>query len=282
MNILTFDIEEWFHILNNASTKSPSQWINYEVRIHDGVKRILDFLDNNQLSASFFILGWIAEKYPDVVKSIHEKGHEIGSHTHMHQLLYEQTKSQVRYDLKKSIDILEQITGKKVVSFRAPGFSITEKNLWIFEILIEEGIEIDSSVFPAKRSHGGMPLFPEGQPSIVDIYGKRIKEFPINKTIIFGRPWIFSGGGYFRLTPYNLIQLFTQRSSYVMTYFHPRDFDKNQPIIKGLPLTRKFKSYVGIKNCMPKLQKWVDNFDFHDLKSADAIIKWENMPVIKL
>lgn len=282
MNVLTFDIEEWFHLLDNASTKSENEWLSFEVRIHKNVNRILEFLQANSLKATFFVVGWIAEKYPEVVNSIHDKGYEIGSHTHLHQLMYEQSPEQVREDLKKSIDVLQQITGEKIISFRAPGFSITEQNKWVFEILIEEGIEFDSSVFPAGRAHGGMPSFKEAQPSILEINGKRIKEFPINTTSIFGQPFIFSGGGYFRLAPYQFVKAATKKSPYVMTYFHPRDFDPGQPIIQELSLSRKFKSYVGLKSCMPKLQKWVDDFEFTDLKTAQSLIYWENVTVVRI
>ena len=282
MNILTFDIEEWFHILDNSSTKSAKEWSNYESRIEQNMHRIFSFLSKNKLSATFFVVGWIAEKYPSIIKQIDNYGYEIGSHTHMHQLLYNQNYSDVEIDLQKSINILENITGKKVRYFRAPGFSLTEKNKWVFEILINNGIEIDSSIFPAGRAHGGFPSFSNSTPAKIKLNGLSIKEFPINTTSLFAIKWIFSGGGYFRISPYYLIKKWTKKSDYVMTYFHPRDFDYGQPIIKELSILRKFKSYVGISNCMNKLEKWVNDYDFIDLKQADTKINWDKINEIML
>ena len=282
MKILTFDIEEWFHILDNDSTKTVREWSNYETRIHANMDKIFDLLDKSNQKATFFVVGWIAEKYPEVVKKIDESGYEIGSHTYMHQLMYEQTRKEVREDLQKSIGILESITGKKVKAFRAPGFSITEKNKWIFEILAENGITHDSSIFPAGRAHGGFPSYAKAEPSIIDLNGYQIKEFPINTVSILNNKWIYSGGGYFRLTPYNMIRYWTESSDYIMTYFHPRDFDPDQPIIKDLSITRKFKSYVGLSNCMNKLEKWTDEFQFTDLEEAIKTIDWSSVPIIKL
>ena len=159
MKILTFDIEEWFHILDNDSTKTEKNWVNYESRIHQNMERIFDVLETTNTKASFFVLGWIAEKYPEIVRSISDKGYEIGSHTTMHQLVYQQDRNQFQTDVERSIKSLEDISGEKVKMFRAPGFSITEQNKWAFEVLYELGIEIDSSIFPAKRAHGGLPNY---------------------------------------------------------------------------------------------------------------------------
>ena len=127
MKILTFDIEEWFHILDNKSTKTETNWNRYEERINQNMDKIFQFLKINNLKATFFVVGWIAEKYPQIVKKIDSLNFEIGSHTYYHQLMYEQSRKEISEDLIKSIDIIEQITGKKVQYFRAPGFSITEK-----------------------------------------------------------------------------------------------------------------------------------------------------------
>ena len=282
MNILTFDIEEWFHILDNSSTKTEKEWSNYECRIHHNMDKIFNLLDNKNIKATFFIVGWIAKKYPEVVKRIDNYGCEIGSHTYMHQLMYEQSVKEVENDLKKSIESIQEITGKKLRAFRAPGFSITEKNKWVFEILAKNGITHDSSIFPAGRAHGGFPSYSKAKPSIIKINGYKLKEFPINTASLLGIKWIYSGGGYFRLTPYNLTKFWTRSADYVMTYFHPRDFDPEQPMIKELSLARKFKSYVGLMNCKNKLEKWITDFDFLDLKSADNMINWDEAPVIKL
>ena len=282
MKILTFDIEEWFHILDNNSTKTETNWNRYEERIDQNMDKIFQFLEINNLKATFFVVGWIAEKYPHIIKKINSLNFEIGSHTYYHQLMYKQSRKDVSVDLKKSIDIIEQITGKKVKYFRAPGFSITEKNKWAFEVLINNGITHDCSVFPASRAHGGIPSYKLAIPSRLIYNGLELKEFPINTTTLLFNDWIYSGGGYFRLTPYNLIKYWSSKSDYIMTYFHPRDFDPEQPIIKELSNFRKFKSYVGLKSCMKKLNRWVNDFEFIDIKKADETINWKKVPVVKL
>ena len=282
MRILTFDIEEWFHILDNKETKSLAEWNKFESRIELGMNYIYDILNKSNVSATFFVVGWIAEKYPEIVREISNQGYEIGSHTHLHQLVYEQDRKVFCNDVEKSIKTLEDCTGKKVTSFRAPGFSITENNKWAFEVIHELGITKDSSIFPAARAHGGFPSYNQSIPSIIEYNGIKIKEFPINYQSILGKPFIFSGGGYFRLLPYRLIERFTINSNYVMTYFHPRDFDFDQPIVPGLSPSRRFKSYVGLKKCNSKLEQWISDFDFIDLNTADQIINWNESPIVKL
>ena len=282
MRILTFDIEEWFHILDNSETKGEIEWKKYESRIHRNINKIFEIIDNSNVSATFFVVGWIAEKYPDIVRLISEMGFEIGSHTHLHQLAYEQDRNIFLKDVEKSIKTIEDCSGKKVRSFRAPGFSITEKNKWAFEVLCELGIEIDASVFPAGRAHGGMPKYKFSEPSFLKYNGVKIKEFPINTYSILGKPFIFSGGGYFRLFPYTIVKKLTSKSDYVMTYFHPRDFDFEQPLIPGLSPLRKFKSYVGLKSCQSKLEKWLNDFSFIDIETADNMIDWENVNTVLL
>jgi polysaccharide deacetylase family protein (PEP-CTERM system associated) len=282
MKVLTFDIEEWFHILDNKKTKSVKEWNKFDSRIHLGMDLIYDVLQKTKKSATFFVVGWMAEKYPNIIREISERGYEIGSHTHLHQLAYDQDRTTFFNDVEKSIKTLEDCTGKKVTSFRAPGFSITKNNKWAFEVLHELGITKDSSVFPAGRSHGGLPSYARSEPSILKYNGIQLKEFPINTHTILGKPFIFSGGGYFRLLPYELIKSFTKKSDYVMSYFHPRDFDHEQPLVPGLSLSRRFKSYVGLKKCKSKLELWLNDFDFIDLNHADQSINWDNVPLIKL
>jgi peptidoglycan-N-acetylglucosamine deacetylase len=282
MKILSFDVEEWFHILDNKKTNSVSEWSKFDSRIRIGMDLIYDVLDKTQQSATFFVVGWMAEKYPEIIREISDRGYEVASHTHLHQLAYEQDRKTFYDDVDKSIKTLEDTTGKKVSSFRAPGFSITKKNKWAFEVLHELGITKDSSVFPAGRAHGGFPTYNTTIPSIIEYNGIKLKEFPINTHTILRKPFIFSGGGYFRLLPYKIIKNWTLKSNYVMTYFHPRDFDTEQPIVPGLSIPRRFKSYVGIKKCKPKLETWLNDFDFVNLNQADLSINWDKVPVVKL
>ena len=282
MKILTFDIEEWFHILDNNSTKTEKNWINYESRIHQNIEKIFDLLEGTHTKASFFVLGWIAEKYPEIIRSFSDKGFEIGSHSTMHQLVYQQDKNQFKTDVDRSIKTLEDISGEKVKMFRAPGFSIKENNKWAFEVLYELGIEIDSSIFPAKRAHGGFPNYGASEPSILRYNGVQLKEFPINTKTILGKTIIYSGGGYFRLAPYSMLKKWSKKDDYIMSYFHPRDFDSSQPIIESLSFTRKFKSYVGLKNSETKFKKWLTDFDFTDIRSIDKKINWDKVKIVNL
>jgi len=280
MNILTFDIEEWFHILDNDSTKTASEWQHYEERIHVNMDRIFQALDEAGAKATFFCLGWMVEKYPDVIKAIAQRGYEVGTHTTMHQLIYDQNPRVFEQDLERSVKTLEDAAGQKVRCFRAPGFSVREDNRWVFDILARQGIEIDCSIFPAPRAHGGFPSYKAVFPALIQYDGVRLKEFPINYITVFGKPVIFSGGGYFRLFPYPLIKRWARQSPYVMTYFHPRDFDAAQPVIAGLPLRRRFKSYIGLGGAYGKLQKLLRDFDFTDIATADKQIDWEKARTI--
>lgn len=283
MKILTFDIEDWFHILDNNETASIETWSKFESRLYDGVERILKLLEENkQKSATFFCLGWVAEKYPNVIKMIHDEGFHIASHSYAHQLAFDQTRDQFDEDLKRSILNLENITGKKITSYRAPGFSITDENLWAFDALLDNGIEIDCSVFPASRSHGGLPRYKCAEPSIINVNNKKLKSFPINTKKILGKDLIYSGGGYFRILPRIVLNSWFKSDKYIMTYFHPRDFDPKQPMVPGLSLPRKFKSYVGLNSSYSKLDYILKNNNFIDVEQADVMIDWATAPSINL
>lgn len=275
MNILTFDIEEWFHILDNDSTKTEAEWSGYEKRLDQNMERLFELLERKNQKATFFCLGWVAREYPHIIRCIHEKGYEIATHSDKHQLAYEQSRGEFTEDLKRSIESIEQITGEKVRAYRAPGFSLKEENKWVFEVLAENGIEIDCSVFPSARSHGGFASFGHAEPAIVEMNGIQLKEFPINLYEVAGRNMIFSGGGYFRLLPYWMIKLMMKRSDYVMTYFHPRDFDPDQPMIEELSAIRKFKSYYGLGSAFDKLEKLISDFEFIDLNEAVGRVEWD-------
>ena len=280
MKILTFDIEEWFHILDNDATKTEAEWEGFESRIHGNMDKIHEMLGEQK--ATFFCLGWVARKYPEVLKDIDRRGHEIATHSDLHQLAYEQNRQTFEQDLERSIKSIEDVIGKKVRAYRAPGFSLMEQNKWVFEVLMKNEIEIDASIFPAERSHGGFAQFGHAEPCWIDIDGMRMKEFPINLSSFAGKNLIFSGGGYFRLFPYPLLDFMTKNSDYVMTYFHPRDFDAEQPMVPGLNFVRKFKSYYGLKGCLPKLDKLIKKHEFVDIRTVEASIDWEKAKVVYL
>ena len=270
MKFITFDIEDWFHILDHPETANPSSWDRFESRIDHGVGLILDLMDKHGLKGTFFCLGWIAEKHPHIIKRIDAAGHHIGTHSYYHQLAYEQTEDEYRKDLSDSMKILSDLTGKTIDAYRAPGFSIKESNLWAFDVMAEEGIKYDSSVFPANRAHGGLPQFTTDKPcKVITKKGYEIIELPMNTASLLGQKFVFSGGGYFRLLPEWYLKKLFKSQEYVMTYFHPRDFDDGQPMIPGLSNFRKFKSYTGIKNTNSKLGGIIKQNTFNGLKTAD-------------
>lgn len=282
MNILTFDIEEWFHILDNASTKHQADWAGFEPRLEQNMERIFSLLEAHRLKATFFCLGWVAREFPHVVRRIVELGHEVATHSDLHQLAYEQDHATFAEDLRTSIESLQDATGVKIRSYRAPGFSLKQENSWVFDVLIEHGIEVDCSVFPARRAHGGFAQFAKQSPCIVKCAAGQIREFPINTIDVLGRPMVFSGGGFFRLLPYPMVRSCFRNSDYVMTYFHPRDFDPQQPVIEGLSAFRRFKSYYGLGRAEEKLAKIIAEFSFESLASAEAKIDWTSVPVVEV
>ncbi len=282
MNILTFDVEEWFHLLDFDATRTEAEWGKYEVRIHENVERLFRILEETDTKATFFVIGWVAKTYPDLIRRIAEK-YQIGCHTMNHQLVWQQSPAEFRSDVETGVKMLEDITGKKVECFRAPGFSIRESEGYAFETLSELGIKYDCSVFPAAHAHGGLPSYPKAAPGIIEYKGIRMKEFPVGFKTIAGKHIIFSGGGYFRLCPYPLIKRWTAESSeYLMAYIHPRDLDTGQPMLEGLPLARKFKSYVGLKGAEGKLRRWLTDFKFVDVSEATTLVNWSASPKVIL
>lgn len=281
MNILSFDIEDWFHILDHREVEDSASWAQHPSRVVENTQRILDVLDAHKQSATFFCLGWIADRHPDLIRDIMSRGHELGSHSYYHQLAYKQSRKDFQEDLLRSISVLEDICGKKITAYRAPGFSVTQENPWVFDVLIEAGIKYDSSIFPAMRAHGGFCGLPS-TPFVLEREGGELRAFPMNTFRIAGKDIVFSGGGYFRLLHYQIIRQMVLHSDYVMTYFHPRDFDAEQPMIPGLSLTRRIKSYIGLKGAMSKLERLLAEFDFQNLTSADSQFNDGNIPRIKV
>ena len=279
MNILTFDIEEWYHFDIFSKEKT---WLDYPPRINLYLPQVLDSLDEKGIKATFFCLGWIARIYPNGVREICDRGHEIACHTDKHLFVCNMTPEIFRDDLKIAINSLENITGKKVKSFRAPAFTITESSKWAFEVLSEFGIENDCSIFPASRSYGGFPSFKRAMPSIISYNGINIREFPINTSRLMGQYFVYSGGGYFRLFPYWLIKLLLSRADYAMTYLHMRDFDYQQPRFHYFTLERTFKSYYGLKNAYSKFQHLIEDFEWINVEKATHVIDWTKVPIIKL
>ena len=252
MNILTFDIEDWYcHDVESGN----KDWGKLECRIYEGVDRILDSLDERNLKGTFFIVGWLAENHPAVIQKIANAGHQIGCHTYQHDLLTTFDKKALFEDTKKAKSLIEDAIGKEINAFRAPAFSITKDNLFAFDVLGELGFTIDCSIFPTKRDFGGMPDYGASEPRIIEHNGYKFKEFPINPATVLGKEIVFSGGGYFRLFPYWMIKKFTQKQDYTMTYFHPSDFDPNQPDMPHLSTRQRIKNKIGLKSAYGKYLK---------------------------
>jgi polysaccharide deacetylase family protein (PEP-CTERM system associated) len=283
MNILTFDIEDWwvydYYGLGDCKEYLP--------RLEKYLNEILDLLDEKETKATFFCLAKVAEKYPKVVQTIIQRGHHIGCHSYSHKFFGDVIPVDVRNDTRKALDIIQNVIGKEVTAYRAPAFSITESSKWILEILASEGIEYDSSIFPVNRRFGGFENFSPNMPFIIDCNGITIREFPISTAKLSGRDIVYSGGGYFRLFPYCLIKSMTKQSEYMMTYFHIKDFDKRQKrkfvsFYSESAVANYFKSYFGIRNSFSKFKKFVSDFDFMSIEQAANAIDWTKVPSVHI
>lgn len=279
MRILTFDIEDWYC---HDCESGDKEWASKEVRIYEGVDRILDSLAERDQKATFFVLGWLAEHHPQVIRKIANAGHHIGCHTYQHELLTRLNRRGMYEDVYRAKSEIEKVIGIAIDAFRAPAFSITEKNIFALDVLAELGFKYDCSMFPAARDYGGMPTYGIGEPRTIDHDGYLFKEFPINPADILGRKVVFSGGGYFRLFPYWLVKTLTEHQEYTMTYFHPSDFDPGQPDMKHLPLLRRWKNRVGLKTSFGKYKQYISDFDFVNLTEADKLIDWDSVETVKL
>ena len=282
MNILTFDIEEWFHLLEFEPVRRMDSWSSFESRIDKNLNRILELLDEANQPATFFVLGWIAEHYPNLIKRIDEQGYEIGLHSYGHQLLREIERTAFVKDLRKAKDIIQNITTKPLEAYRAPGFSLDQNQSWVVEELIEHQIKIDASICPPTHFHGGFKYHVPNQPFKLNVNGKEIKEFPVGYRNLMGIRFLFVGGGFFRFYPLSLIRSQLKKEKYNMTYFHPGDFDDKQPRLEGLPPMRRLQSYVGLKNNFQKFKKILKDTDFVDLRMADTMVDWDKVVTLGL
>lgn len=268
MRVLTIDIEDWFHLLDFEGTRDSAAWDNFPTTFAGSLDHILEILAEAKTKATFFVLGWMAEKYPEAIRTVVAMGHEIGSHSYAHQLVYEQSSAEFIKDLRKSLDILSDLYGRQVVSYRAPGFSIRKDSLWAFDLLIENGITVDCSIFPTGRAHGGLKSYGRSVPRIIRANAGQLLELPMSTIVVGGKSVVYSGGGYFRLFPWWLIRQLSRRQSYEMTYFHPGDFDPDKPILAGLSPLRRFKSGVGLRGALQKFRCYVSSVSWCSVESA--------------
>jgi polysaccharide deacetylase family protein (PEP-CTERM system associated) len=280
--ILTFDLEEWFHLLECDSIPGVEGWDSLESRIEGNTERLLELLDRHHVQATFFALGWVARRYPGLLRRIVARGHGLGCHSDVHSLVWSQSPAAFREETARALESISGAVGQPVTCFRAPGFSITAECLWAFEVLLDLGITSDSSVFPGAHAHGGTrTLFPGG-PFRIGVGGRTLREFPVSLAGVGPMQLAFVGGGYFRLLPLPLISHWTRRQPGPMTYFHPRDFDAGQPRIPGLSALRRFKAYVGIPGATRKLDVFIDRFGGRSLAQASSAIDWEATPLVRV
>lgn len=256
-NIMSIDVEDWFHLLELESTPDIDRWSTLESRVERTFLKLLEEFDETGVKVTCFFLGWVAERFPDLVRRAHASGHEVASHGYGHQLVYTQSRDQFAADIRRSKAILEDIAGAKVSGYRAPGFSVTEDTSWAFDEIASAGFEYDSSVFPAARGHGGIR---DGNisPYWVETESGPLLELPMSVLPVLGQRLFVFGGGYLRLTPYRIIDLLSRsvnRSGRpVIYYLHPREIDPGHPRL-SMGLVRKFKSYVNMRSTMPKLRR---------------------------
>lgn len=263
LKLLTFDLEEFFHILDFT----PPSGIE---KTHSSLplvsEQILKILRDNETRAIFFCVGDTALQNQDLIREIVQEGHVVGTHSMHHKLHKELSDEEFEQDLKESLLVLEEVSGSKIEHYRAPGFSLTKDYLHRFKILKNYGIKYDFSIFVNGGSHGGIAerFLPPRDRSENYFVFEGIKSFPFTKTPIYGFSIPILGGGYFRLTPWWLLKKAILSDIKLMTYFHPRDFDFSQPRLTGLGPLRYFKAYVGIKRSYTKLQNLVSAVDWSD------------------
>ena len=292
MNILTFDIEEWY--IEKAFRGGRA--FRYQ-EFDNTLAKVLDELDRLGIKGTFFCVGKLALDFPDVVRRIATRGHEIGCHSYVHVWINKMTEDVLREDTIEALKALEDVVGQKVTSYRAPAFSITEKNPWAISVLADCGIESDASIFPGPRDFGGYPSFPQDRPCKVEYQGSVLKEYPIGMMSVLGRKIAYSGGGYFRLIPYCLTSRTMSKRDYDICYFHLNDLiaDKRKLMSREdyeeyfmqagtlkNRLIRFFKNNAKSGDTFEKLIRLLSEHHFVNIHEADSLIDWEKVENVKL
>ena len=265
LNALTIDVEDYFHVSAFAETISPSDWNSMECRVEKNIDVLLEMFNNHSLKATFFVLGWVAERYSDVVKKIDAEGHEIASHGYSHQLIYNQSRELFREETLKSKVILEDLIQKEVIGYRAASYSITDQSLWALDILCDAGFKYDSSIFPVHHDRYGLKGVKEEPHLLKAQNGKGIVEFPLSvyKIMDFNIP--IAGGGYFRLFPYWFTRYAFNRinkgGNPFIFYLHPWEVDPGQPKVQSSRFSM-FRHYNNLAKCENRLEKLLTDFRF--------------------
>lgn len=255
----------------------PAKWSGLPSIVVDRTKWIIDLVGEYGHKATFFILGWVAEKYPEIARAVSDAGHEVATHSYWHRKVYELTPDEFRVDIARSIDILQQQSGLPVRGFRAPSFSITPGTEWAFDVLMDLGITYDASLFPAPRGHGGYPCEQEAHDARAPS-GRVMPELPMSVMKVGPAPIPFSGGGYMRFLPAWAIarsfSRFEASGTPVVVYLHPRDFDAACPRVP-MPLKRRFKCYVGLRSTEGKLRRLLER---HQFDTCAAVLEQQGVP----
>lgn len=281
VHALSFDIEDWFHIVEIAAVDDPAKWPALSAEsslVERYTDLILSVCAEHDTKATFFVLGWIADKHPALVRRIAEAGHELGTHSFWHRKVFELTPEQFDQDIAESIAAIESAAGdaltRPILGFRAPSFSITQGAEWAFDVLLDRGLRYDASLFPAKRGHGGYPCTP-GAHVVTAPSGRQVPELPMSVAPIgpapLAKPMCYSGGGYLRLLPSRLIEQGLRREldagRPTVVYLHPRDFAPDCPRVP-MPPHRRFKCYVGCATTERKLRSLLSNHRWTTCRSV--------------
>jgi polysaccharide deacetylase family protein (PEP-CTERM system associated) len=277
---LSFDVEEHFQVSAFWSEARRQQWDRMESRVEQNTLRLAEILARFDTKATFFVLGWVAERHPALIKELTNQGHEIASHGYGHELITNQTDKEFRDDVRRSKHILEDVTGKVVFGYRAPSFSITGRTQWALPILVEEGYLYDSSIFPVRHDRYGMPganpwchILKTEAGDLWEVPPSTLKVGPLRLPV--------AGGGYFRLYPYMLLRRFLSRIASqdrpLILYLHPWEFDPEQPRMQGSLLSR-FRHYVNLHKTEERLRRLVTDFKFAPIQQAVEEIRTISSP----
>ncbi len=274
VNLLTFDIEDWFHTSALRQFIEEERWDNLESRAITNVRLILELLARHQTRATFFILGWMAEHYPQLVQEIDRAGHEIASHGYRHKLIYELDRETFREYVRRSKQLLEDLTGKAVVGYRATSFSIVKDTLWALDVLHEFGFVYDASMFPVRHDIYGI----DGFPRVPFVLRNGLIEIPASTLRLGGKNLPIAGGGYLRLYPYWVTQKGIQRLNRsghpVLVYMHPWELDPDCPRVANADGLTRFRQYVNLHKTKARLQRLLT--DFHFMPVSDYITRYHD------
>jgi polysaccharide deacetylase family protein (PEP-CTERM system associated) len=265
-NALSFDVEEYFQVEAFKGIVDRREWPGLASRVVASTERLLDVLDARKVSATFFVLGWVAERQPDLVRAIHGRGHEVACHSYAHQVIYSMDAAAFRADLRQAKEAIEGAIGHGIVGYRAPTCSVVRDTLWALDVLAEEGFRYDSSIFPIHHDRYGIPDAPRAPYRIALANGGSIVEFPMSTVRLAGQNLPFCGGGYFRLLPYPLIRRGLRRLNRHeqmpgMVYLHPWEVDPDQPRLP-VGLSTRVRHYVNLHKTVAKLERLLEDFEF--------------------